>query len=106
MKITLPNGAVVEGTPDQIAVIARSFGVSLGNDGVYYNSTSRGLIKITDMDDTHLANAIRKQYREFAASLSSKSGRDLVLTLRNGPSDKTFTALVAEYARRVSIGRI
>ena len=106
MKVTLANGMTIEGTESQVLAAAKALGQSVGNDGVYYNSTSRGLVRIVDMDNNHLRNALLKVYREWVASLSGQSNTVVLNALRNGPSDKTFIALVAEFSRRMASGLI
>lgn len=60
MRVTLRNGLILEGTPEQVAQTARKLGESVGNDGIWYLSHSRGLIRIADMNEEHLRNALRR----------------------------------------------
>lgn len=103
MKITLPNGAIVEGTVDQINVIAKAYGIKDAFDPAqYYHSDHKGWILIATMDTNHIKNAMLKMYRTWVTNLSTvENTRDLVLQMRNGPSDKTFTALLTELTKRV-----
>lgn len=103
MEIKLPNGMTVSGTSDQVNDVLAKLGYgSLGNDGIYYRSQSRGLIRIVDMDENHLRNAMLKMYREWAADLSNQRGIQLLQNLSNGPSNNvTFVALLKEYAKKV-----
>ena len=109
MRVTLNNGMTLEGTVEQVAAAAKALGQSLGNDGVFYMSESRGLVKISDMDDTHLQNALRKVCREWVLkqpdALKFLTGMNLARALKDGCTDKTFLALYAEFAKRVSLGR-
>lgn len=102
MQVTL-NGVKMEGTSDQLAAIARSLGVSL-NDGIYYVSSSRGLIRIEDMDDNHLRNAMLKMYREWVENLKVLHGADLARAIRDGITDKTWIGLYTEFVKRVNFG--
>lgn len=60
MRVTLSNGVVLDGTPAQVAETARKLGELVGNDGVWYLSHSRGLVRIVDMNEEHLRNALRR----------------------------------------------
>ena len=93
MKAVL-NGVTMEGTPEQLSEVARKLGVELDNDGIWYRSESRGLIRIVDMDENHIKNTIAKRYREHFANLKSLEGSFFTDALQ-GPNDKTTNALVA-----------
>lgn len=58
-KITLPNGTQVEVSQETYNKILEE-----NNPKMYYNSSSKGLIKISDMADEHLRNAMLKLTRE------------------------------------------
>lgn len=107
MKITLTNGLVVEGTLEQVQQVAKTFGevVPFHGDGIHYNSSTHGLLRIRDMDTRHVRNATLKLYREWVNNLSTLTDRDLVLALRNGPTDKTLVGLIVELQRRFITGR-
>ena len=64
MRVKLSNGLVLEGTPSQVAETARKLGENVGNDGIWYLSSSRGLIRIVDMQEEHLRNALGRLLRE------------------------------------------
>src|SRR5882724_944896 len=95
------NGVVMNGTPEQLAEIARKLGHDLGNDGVFYLSDSRGLVKIVDMDESWLRNAIAKRYRNWANTLNTLAGVDFVRAVTNGPNDATTKAMVVQHAQLV-----
>lgn len=102
MNITLPNGLTLDGTPELINRVARSFGYAdVVGEGTYYKSDTHGYMLITDMDTRHLRNAMLKMYRTWVTNLSSETNdRDLIFKLRDGITDKTFMALLAEFVRR------
>lgn len=106
MQVQLTNGLILTGTLAQVVDAARKLGVQLGEDGTYYNSTSRGLIRIVDMDNNHLQNTLRKRYREWAESLRTLSGVNLLNALNSGPSDATTKAMAVELATRIRRGVI
>jgi hypothetical protein len=93
MEVTL-NGVKMEGSLEQIATIARTLGVTLGNDGVFYMSNSRGLIRITDMTEQHLVRAIAKRTREWAAALDTSDSIKFVREVTNGTRDVTTLAMM------------
>lgn len=103
MEVKL-NGVTMNGTPEQIAAIARQLGVEVGNDGVYYLSSSRGLIRITDMQDEHLKRTIAKRTRDWAVNLSNLDGAAFIREVTNGTRDVTTLAMVREYTSRVARG--
>jgi hypothetical protein len=107
MKATLANGVVIEGTLDQIQTAAKAYGLTYAfeGDGVHYKSASRGLIRIKDMDDTHLRNAMFKMLREWAASLNTLPDDKLLVNLRNGNQDRTFLSLANEFMTRMMRNR-
>jgi hypothetical protein len=102
VKLSLPNGITVEGPAAEVAAIARSYGVGV-NDGIHYNSSSRGLIRISEMDTKHIKNALRKMYQAWAASLDTNlSTPEFREVLKNGPAtDLTMLGLANELKRRV-----
>lgn len=100
MRVTLANGVTIEGTEAEVTKIASQLGISLGNDGTHYMSSTHGLMRIVDMTDNHLMNAIRKMYREWVAKLATDRVT-LLQELSEGPTKNvTFVALVKELARR------
>lgn len=106
MKVTLNNGMIVEGTLDQIQQVARTFGQTVPvDDGYHYNSSSKGLIRIADMETTHLRNALLKRYVTFVTNLKLL-GNDRIATEISNPSDKTLVGLMAEFSRRKLSGRL
>jgi hypothetical protein len=80
MKYKFKNGAEVDGTLDQILEIAKSLGevVDLGKLGAvpvgYYQSEHKGIIKISDMADVHIRNALLKMSRKWFEALGKETG--------------------------------
>jgi hypothetical protein len=106
MKNTLPNGLIIEGTMAQINKVRASFGYLplYEADGVYYNSSSRGVIPIAAMDTKHIKNAIRKLHAANVAKLDTTLSDQEFLQALQKP-DITVVGLVAELQRRVRTGR-
>lgn len=103
MEVTLSNGVTVKGTFSQIQAIARTFGIQapFHGDGIHYHSSSKGLLKIKNMDDRHLRNAALKLYREWVNTLSTATDTELLKGLRAGPQDPTYLALASELMFRL-----
>ncbi len=101
-KITI-GGVTLEGPTHEIAQIAKSMGTTLAPDK-YYNSDSRGMLLITEMQTAHIRNAMLKMYRAWTEDLSGLKGIHLVGALRNGNDNPTFLALLTEYVKRVARG--
>lgn len=100
MVYTFPNGVKVEGTVDQVKQAAKAFGYNFEMHG-YYNSSSRGLVRITEMDTRHIRNAMFAKYRDWFNGLGGKTDLDLAKSLVDaGPNDREFTELYAEFVKR------
>jgi hypothetical protein len=102
MKITLPNGLVIDGDQEQIADVLKKLGFDgvLGN-GVYYFSETKGPVLITGMHTMHLRNAILKFYQKWVDSLHEiKNPALLIKKMLEGIEDVTWLAMVKEYSTR------
>lgn len=64
LSYTFKNGTVVNGTLEQILQVAEILGEKVDNleeiPSGYYPSSSRGLVRIEDMNEVHIKNAINK----------------------------------------------
>lgn len=108
MRFTLPTGATVEGTESEVRALVTALGygsflpsVAREGDGIHYNSSSKGLVRIKDMDTRHLVNATRKRFRSLAETLPTTATALSAELLRGiGRTDVTFLALVAELKTR------
>jgi hypothetical protein len=81
--IVLPNGLALRGTKEQIIEVAQVMGYNNPFLEDYYDSSSKGLIRIDEMETVHLRNAIIKMLREDPNT-----------------NDKTWRAMVKEYLKR------
>src|SRR5512138_1362348 len=98
-RVVLDDGMIMEGTPEQIKKHLEMIGFS--GDTTYYFSKTRGLIKIEEMESTHLRNAILKKYSEWIDSLHKIADpRMVVRKIVEGNPDLTFIAMVEELNRR------
>lgn len=102
-RVTLPNGMVIEGTPDQLIDMVKKLGMEDVIDlrSGYYKSSTQGWVKISEMNTMHLRNAILKQYKEWVDDMHKiKNPRELVKMITDGISDKTWLAMLVEYSKR------
>jgi hypothetical protein len=78
MKYQFKNGASVDGTVDQILSIAKSLGETVdlskfeGLPRGYYKSSSKGVMRISEMTSPHLRSALLKKSRAHFEELSLK----------------------------------
>jgi len=99
MKVTLPDGMIIEGSVDQIRKTLEKLGLS--GDGLFYNSGSRGLVLIKEMQSLHLRNAILKMYNQWVDSLHRiVEPKEVVDEILDGNTDPTFVAMLQELASR------
>lgn len=103
MELRLANGVVLTGPAHEIAAVAKALGAPLEGDGLHYNSSSRGLVKISEMSTQHIKNAIRKRYRAWVDALDTNvPAAELSATLATGPrADVTLLGLLSELKKRV-----
>ena len=102
MKITLGNGLILEGAQPDVMDAMQKLGYGSQNER-FYNSESKGLMLISDMETSHLRNAVLKLNREWAESLSEiDDPQDVVEALEMGNQDKTFQAMLEELDDRDS----
>jgi hypothetical protein len=101
MKYTYKNGVTIDGTKDQIIAVGKTFGELISFIG-YYESASKGLIKISDMDSSHIKNVIKKEMKGKLDRINVRQDdisfiRDLV----NLPNDELIKNLFDELTTRV-----
>jgi hypothetical protein len=108
MKYKFKSGAEVEGTVEQILEVAKALGETVSLDSAlltgYYVSEHSGLLKISEMQERHLRNALLKRAKKFYEELGKNSSS---LTLPNFlenftalVEDKVIYQLFAELAKR------
>lgn len=75
MKYVFSNGSQVEGTLEQIMKVAEVFGEKVDKAKIlerpkgYYFSESKGVVKISDMNEVHIRNAITKSTIKYFSEL-------------------------------------
>lgn len=68
LTVKLPNGLELKGTPDVITKACEAMGFSYEDQfpkDQYYKSSSKGMLKISDMATEHLKNAVMIKLNEF-----------------------------------------
>ena len=99
MKVTLSDGMILDGSVDQIRKTLEKLGLS--GDGLFYNSGTRGLVLITEMQSLHLRNAILKMYIQWVDSLHKISEpKGVAEEILGGNTDPTFVAMLRELYSR------
>ncbi len=104
MKITLPNGLVVEGTPDQVAQVAASQGYpgSVRHDEKvwHYSESKKMWVEISSMDTSWLRNSIMKILRAWWTEVeTAKSPREFVSLIVN-VNNTHLAALLKELSKK------
>jgi hypothetical protein len=96
MQIKLGNGLTIIGTESEVLDAMRKLGYG-DQSNKFYNSESKGLILISDMETSHLRNAVLKLNREWAESLSGIYDPETVVeAIEAGNQDETFQAMLEE----------
>ena len=106
------NGLEVTGTLEEIITIAKTlslkFDVSAflakngGSLSGYYNSTSRGVIKIDSMSDMHLRRALLKRARIYYTEIfdAKDTNREFQKKFTQLALDRLISELYAELSKR------
>ena len=110
-KFKFKNGVEFVGTPLQIMEYAKLVGESIDTDKLplaglrgYYVSSTKGLLKISGMETTHIINALTKRTVEYFQALKTTSDKDLTKYLKGFialPEDPIIEDLYGELVSRV-----
>lgn len=79
MKYKFKNGAEVTGTIDQILSVAKGLGETVNLDNLshvprgYYKSSTKGVLKISDMHNTHIRSALLKMSRQHFEGMAART---------------------------------
>lgn len=76
IEYTFEGGVKFAGTFEQLQKVATTLGMKISGVSVprgYYDSESKGIVKISTMNDFHLRNALVKRTREYYAGIYSAS---------------------------------
>jgi hypothetical protein len=89
------NGVTFKGTVEQIADYAKTIGEELDVEKLpnaprgYYFSKTRGVLKISEMETTHIVNALTKHTVDYYEELGKRNRYDATAFV------KGFTSLTA-----------
>lgn len=109
MKYKLKSGAEVSGSIEEIMKVAKALGeiLDLSKLGAipagYYESSHDGLIKISDMNDMHIRNALlklSKKHFETLGSQKSLSNKEFMKQYTELTDDKVVFDLFNELNKR------
>jgi len=106
-KLTLPNGQTVEVSKETYDKV-----IEEADESKYYNSESKGKMKLVDMADEHLKNAILKTYKldvlEKLNDLKTKNLKEVQQNLSYimVKNSDTLDKLLTEAKRRNSFFRL
>ena len=77
IKHKFPDGTEVTGTFEQLTAIAKALGGKLvgvkGSARGFYPSESKGLVKISEMNDFHLRRALVKRSKDYFTEVFDKT---------------------------------
>ncbi len=103
-KYTFRDGATITGTIEQIKRYASTIGETVNFESTHYQSSTRGLIKISDMDTSHCRNALVKVTKEYfetlAATQKTLSNKEFLLKYVSMTEVPSIKALFEEIKRR------
>ena len=104
---TFSNGTKVTGTYTQLETIAKALGLKLSGVKApvargYYMSESKGLVKISEMNDYHIRRALLKISKEYYAGMYDKNdtNSDFLNKYVSLTNDQTVQDLYTELASR------
>lgn len=100
MRVTLHNGLVVEGDSTVLTQFVATLPNVYVDDGVHYNSESRGIISISTMADEHIRNAFLKLHRAWVQELENSTGSEFTQKAKQPPSPKTCAAFLKTLSER------
>ena len=101
MKITLGNGLTLDGTQEDVIKAMHLLGYGNKQEEFYYSESKGLFIRISEMETSHLRNAVLKLNREWAESLSQLSEPEAVAdAILCGNQDRTFQVMLDELADR------
>lgn len=106
------NGLEVTGTLEEVITIAKTLGLKLdiasflakngGHLSGYYNSTSKGMIKISDMTDVHIRRALLKRARTYYTDIfeAKDTNKEFLAKFINLVNDRLICELYNELSNR------
>jgi hypothetical protein len=103
LSVKLPDGTMITGPPETVGKLMRREGYK--DPMIWYESSSKGWIKIADMHIHHIRNTILARYRKWVGSMGYRVDNtipheEFVEKILAGPDDITLVAMLAEVRRR------
>lgn len=101
ITITTKSGITLTGSVEDVTSALKKLGETPTSDSMlYYSSSHRKYIRISDMNEFHLRNAISKLYREWLTKIAKFEIREFIKALTQGPNDALFLTLVKTLATK------
>ena len=103
---TFSDGTKFRGTVDQLEKVASALGMKIVGIGKvpkgYYMSESRGLVKISGMNDHHIRRAIIKRSKDILSEIynSTDSNEDFMKKFSSVGKDAVVANLFEELSKR------
>lgn len=96
----------LKGECTEILEFLNSQGIDITSNGEYYLSSTKGLIKVSDMEIFHLKNALKKEYKRYIDDLFSKelSNQELSEKLVDFSENKLLMNMLSSLYKRVDAG--
>jgi len=101
-----PDGTKFTGTFENLQKVATALGVKITFSGKvprgYYMSESKGLVKISSMNDYHLRRALLKRAKDYYSEVYKKddSNREFLRKFVSMTEDSAVNDLYSELSRR------
>lgn len=106
IKHKFPDGTEVTGTFEQLSAVAKALGCKLtgvvGSPRGFYQSESKGLIKISGMNDFHVRRALVKRGKDYFTEVFDKNdtNREFLKKFTGLTDDTIIVDLFNELSRR------
>jgi hypothetical protein len=103
---TFPDGTSFNGTFEQLQKVASALGMKITGISVcprgYYTSESKGLVKISEMNDYHIRRALLKRSKDYFAEIFDKddTNREFIQKYSQLLDDQTVFDLCTELTKR------
>ena len=102
-----PDGTKFSGTFEQLEKVASALGMKISGISVcpkgYYPSESRGVVKISEMNDYHIRRALLKRSKDYFAGIFDREddNKKFLQKYTNLLEDQIVNDLANELAKRV-----
>ncbi len=108
IEYTFENGLKISGTIDQIETVASSMGLKLNYKSIghrpvgMYPSATKGLVRISTMNDYHLRRALLKHAKDYYAEVfqATDSNKQFLTKFTGLADDSLVVDLFTELSKR------